>query len=715
MQNSNNSASLSIALKEWFDALKPLYGSLNTFIKHGKLSSEDSNNLITLMKDASIACQKVSDTEFELQNISDKMDNLISNLEKQKNEKSEQISELDNNKNHNEEDLNNIKLKITELSGQLQQIIEKIDTLSDEHENLTTELENKKEEDYELELLINEKNITLKDLNSKISEREAEFQKFTNGFNDDIAREDIIEEKDRYKYAKAKVEIMEMLVSKLAKEAPQLDTVWNYLSDIIYTYDIDLIHEKIRGIKDVVASLDFSQVHSVNQESGMIEAKEIITPAVEPDKIAEIETEKQNMTAEVDKLLQSVALLNIESQSKKRKSDELSSRIEEKNYALQKMEQYYQELKNNISSFEKEYGKLSETFSLLNKSEGLNESLNHFSHFNREFYFDEYYNKLQDFYKENKERIDSDISESYEKLRNIEKLISLKQKELNIIEERINKEYPNYELKIANLQLRMQRKDKDIEILNSSISENNEKITKMDSEIISIKAERKLLDDEKSNLTNKISELEADIRSKIEEIQSLNYSIKDSGLKIKQFEDQNKLLCEELSNQSSKSQGYELLVNDYKARLDNGNEEISGLKLKLEELESSISVYTEKLTYAEEMALQKEDEITLAKVSAKKTEESNIELIDENENYRKEIKRIQALLDEKTSEEERLRQELSILSRRKNEGEKAILELEKVNTSLASQIRRRENLLEEMEGENKTLKEKIKEISETVK
>lgn len=710
MQNLSNSTSLSSALKDWFDALKPLYSKLNSLLKNGTISIEEIKNVISLMKEASIACQKVSDSEFDLQNLSSKLEKLIANLEQQKESFNTEMQELLTEKLSKKSDFEKSEKTFNELQVKLEEINRRIQEYQKEEELLNASLETKRKEAYELEKMILEKKNIPEDAEQKLVRTESDVEKrFLNGFVFDPNREDIIEETDRYKYSKAKVEIMEMLFAMLSKEAPQLKDIWTLLEDIIYTYDIDLIHEKINGIKELVSKFKTGIGPSVELDDP---EKAFVSKQTDTGLL---ESEKERISNEIELLSKSVALLSIENQNRKRKSDELNNRIEEKTFALQKMEQYLQELKENINLFELQYNSLTEKFSAFNRSERLFDSLTLLSHPNREFYFDEYYDKIQQFYKENKERIESDLSEGYEKLRNVEKIIELKQKELRIIEERINKEYPNYELKIANLQLRLQRKDKDIEILNSTISDNTEKLNFLDSEIEKLKFERKSFEEENRNLQQRISVLETDIKKKITDIQDLNRTLDESYFRSRQLEDQNKLLGEELASVNAKSDGYEKLLGDYKIRIEELQTQSINFKSQINELESSIQLLSEKLAYEEEIKLQKDDEIKNIRKDLKQAEETNLDLIDENGNFRKELQRLQSVLDDKIKEEERLREELTQLSKRKNEGEKAILELEKVNTSLASQIRRRENLIEELETENRQLKERVKETNENLK
>lgn len=196
MQNISNS--LSNVLKNWFDALKPLYSQLNTFVKQDKISSDVAKNIIQLMKEASIACQKVSDKEYELITSSNQLDNLISNLEKQKNELISSINILDSKKNEIELEFANIESKLREYSDSLNKLVSDKNILSDE-------IEKKKDEEYDIDNLINEKKSYLKDLEEQIIKKQSEFDKLRSDFDEELNREAIIEEKDRYKYSKAKV------------------------------------------------------------------------------------------------------------------------------------------------------------------------------------------------------------------------------------------------------------------------------------------------------------------------------------------------------------------------------------------------------------------------------------------------------------------------------------------------------------------------------
>ena len=703
MQVIDDPILLYAMLREWFTNLKPLYVTLNTLINSDKLSINDRKILINLMKEASKSCQKIVDFEDEIKYQFETLFNEVSALRQQRFELSVEVDDFEIQKRELSSKNKLLKDSVNDSSDHLKINIEKIKELNLEKAKLVEQIEWKKDEESRLERSIDDKQTLIKEMEA--SEHGTDLLEGTR----EQTKENIVITEDgdiasRNSFLSSRFEIIEIILSMFDNLIPNLKRVWDIIREIMECSNREVIYDKINSIGDIIADIyrfyGDNDIPNEQKRQGEAVLQEI-------ESIGEqSEVSITSINKDIDQLSKKLAFLNLECEIREQKSNELLSKIELRNIALNKLEEYSEVIKNDIVVLENRYDDIVEkikSLSLVDKNSELLETL---VPFDEKFYFEEYQNKIISFYEHEKNRVRNLIDKSYEKLKNNERLLSLRQKELSIVDERTKKDFPNYELKLANLNLKLNNKDNEIWLLNDSIKKYVEKLNSMNVEYENHKKNQEHFANEKESLLQKIIDLERENKGFIEDINNLN----KENHSLKEYHD---VLQEENDNLKKDNEHIEESHDTLKESLQVSQTECDGYKLKINELENQISNLQQQVTETERQ-LQKQDETIKDTLSENENFADSLDSAVE-QNVESDI----VIADKKTDvsvnsfELDKLKTELSEQIQKRTDTEKALLKIEKINVSLTSQISKRDNLIMEYEEELRDLKERLNVSPET--
>ena len=768
---------LFTAFRDWFNNLKPLYITLNSLSNKDKLSVIDRQNLLNLMKVASKSCQKLINFEEEIRYQFETLVNDVSTFKQKRFELSVEVDDLEIKKKEFASEHNFLKGSITESSNYLKDTIEKLQELNSKKTKLTEDIEQEKDEERQLEKSIEYKKALLREMDS--IDYVANFLTDTQSrAHDDI---DIAAQNEelfsKNLFLSSRLEIMEIILSMLDTLIPDLKQVWKLIREILESSDREIIDDKINTIGNLITHASETNSKQSDKEIKQQEEiqKEEIKQEEETEQKIEPTSEDDKFSADdIDPLSKKLAFLNLECKAREQKSNELLSKIELRNVALNKLEEYFETVKNDVTLLENKYNDITEKIKSLVLTNRNYEIFQTLIPLDEKFYFEEYHNKLFSFYDNEKNKVSKLVKKSYEKLKNHERLLSLKQKEFSIIEERTKQEFPNYELRIANLKLRLSNKDKEIESLNNSIKEYTEKLESIGSQLENHLENHKKVQDsfkyEKESLLQKIIDLEYENKTCIEDSNNLktehhnlkedyenlteecnnlkgenhnlteecnnlkgeNHNLNEERNYLKEYnhnlnEESNNLkgenynLKEECNNLKEENHNLKENCDKLQKDIDNLKEDNDTFKQLLDESQTECGNYKSKINELENQILSEHDttvqpanEISNA-VEQSNDVNSNIadDQRDDDESDTVIVEKRENVLDIINLELDKVKSELSEQIQKRNDTEKALLEIEKINASLASQISKRDNLINEYEEEIKHLKEKLNELPET--
>jgi chromosome segregation ATPase len=690
-------------LREWFDNLKPLYVMLNSLINKDKLSTTDKKDLVSLMKESSKSCQKIVDFENEIRYQLETLVNEVSALKRERFDILVEVDDFELKKRELASKNKLLKESVNESSDNLKDTIEKLKELDLQKTKLIEEIKQKKDEEYQLEQRI------IEDKKKQVNKIEPDLQANLLKDSQNQVKDDIVIVQGGNMASNnslsSRIEIMEIVLSMLDNCIPNLKQVWSTIREILECSDREVIDNKINSIGDLIT--DASKIYSDKPKQG-IKQKRI---EQESESIKENKKVSMDSTEDIDKLSKKLAFLNLECEAKEQKSNELLSKIEIRNIALSKLEEYLEVVKNDVVLLENKYNDITEKIKSLELTDKNNELLKVSVALDEEFYFDGYKQKLLSFYEDEKNKLNSLLDKSYEKLKNNERLLSIRQKELNIIDERTKKEFPDYEIKIANLKLKLSNKEQEIESLNNSIKEYIEKEKLVNVDIEHYKKHQDNFADEKESLLQKIIELEKDNKRVVED----NNTLKENYDIIKKENDN-------LKEDNEHLKGSHDIV---KGLLHESQSECDDYKSKIKELDNKISKLVASKTAKDVILLEKSNATDNAGKSSDsepqhKVGKADVELQKNVVAANKKSDESDKVIVEKelsisinSLELDKLKTELSEQTQKRNDTEKALLAIEKINVSLTHQISKRDNLIKEYEEEIQNLKEKLKALPET--
>ena len=697
----NDPILLFTVLRDWFNNLKPLFITLNSLNSKEKLSVTDKQNLINLMRGAGKSCQRIIDFEDEIRSQFENLVNEVSVFKQKKFELTIEVDDLEIKKKDLASENNFLKESVAESSTHLKNTIEKLKELNSQEVKLTENIEREKDEECQIEKRIEDKKALLKEMDSLDSV--ANFLTDTqNQTHDDVVAQNA-ELFSKNLFLSSRLEIIEIILSMLDTLTPNLKQVWNLIREILECSEQEVIDNKISSIGDLI--IDAFETDSNQSDEKIKKEKEIIGQEVKSAR------EGDN----IDELSKKLALLNIECEAREQKSNVLLSKIELRNVALTKLEEYFKVVQKDIATLENKYNDIAEKIKSLVLINRNNKVLQTLPPLDEEFYFEEYHKKLFSFYDTKKNKVSNLINKSYEKLKNNERLLSLKQKELSIIEERTKKEFPNYELKIANLRLRLSNKDKEIESLNNSIKEYIEKLKSIEDNLENHLENHKKVQDsftyEKESLLQKIIELEHENKKCIEDCNNLKEECDN-------LKGDNHNLKEESNNLKEDNHNLKENCDNLQKGIDHLKEDNDTLKQLLNELQAKCDNYKSKIDELENQILSghatSQSNIGVSNAVEQDDATNNIDNNQEDNGPDRVIVETGENVPDINFELDKLKVELSEQIQKRNDTEKALLEIEKINVSLASQISKRDNLISEYEEEIKNLKEKLNESSDTL-
>ena len=721
-------------LREWFNHLKPLYISLNSLIDKDKLSVLDRKNLTDIMREAGNSCQKLIDFEEEIRYQFETLVNEVSVLKQKKFELSIEIDDFEIKQAELASKNKTLKESVDESSAHLKNTIEKLKGLNSQEAELVDKIEQKKDEETQLDKLIEDKKALLEETLPLVS---------MNNLPEDTQQQiegDITFDQDENMvsgnlFLSSRLEIMNIVLSVLDELIPNLKQIWNVIRELLECSDKNVIDDKIASIADLVPD-NYKACSDIDESTDEVKQDEKANQYEELQQ--NDETEEQIETTggddisitiaagedkDSDQLLNKLSFLNLECKAREQKASDLLSKIELRNIALSKLEEYLEVVRNDVALLENKYNDTAEKIKTLSLTDKNSELLQLVVPFDKEFYFEEYQKKLFSFYENEKHKIGNLIDKSYDKLKNNERLLSLKQKELSIIDERIKKEFPNYELQLANLRLKLGNKDKEIESLNSSIKEYIEKVKLRDIELKNQLENNKEVQDsfanEKELLLQKIISLENENKKHAEGTNNIKELFEEAQAECAGY----KSKIDELKNQideltvlkTEKASLPEEATNVIEeSSVDGGFDESFVTELQQEAVKTTAVELEEQPEVSDTAALSGEEE--LADLQNQPAEEGYNDFAEADQTTQQEPT---AVIEEKinvpdNTELDKIRTELSEQIRKRNDAEKALLEIEKLNVSLTSQITKRDSLIRQYEEEIQELKEKLNASTENV-